>query len=152
VSTAARLHAKRHWAAMPQKHKRRASARHQVDMHRMESFQQPQIRGKERGGSGATFLLRVVPNFNARVIGNDSWGYVSSNKCQGNQKVVQFLSPGAALECAAHLARPVSVTGSQSSAGPVRRHPLQELLLNASTVRLTLCTVCIIRPRNQEWK
>jgi hypothetical protein len=86
------------------------------------------------------------------VIGNDSWGYVSSNKRQGNQKVVQLLSPGAALECAAHLAWPVSITGSQSSAGPVPRHPLQELLLNASTVRLTLCTVCIIRPRNQEWK
>lgn len=53
-------------------------------------MEHPQIRGKERGGSGATFLLRVVPNFNARVIGNDSWGYDHSNKCQGNQKVVQL--------------------------------------------------------------
>jgi hypothetical protein len=54
-------------------------------------FQQLQIQGKEFGGRGTLLLFFVVPNFNARVSGNDRWGYDHSNKRQGNEKIVHFL-------------------------------------------------------------
>jgi hypothetical protein len=97
-------------------------------------FLTTQIGERSNARVGRLSHFKSSPIFNARVSGNDRWGYDHSNKCQGNQKVVHLLSLGAAPKCSACSARSVSITGSRGPANQGQRHESLQLLMNVSTV------------------
>ena len=96
--------------------------------------------GKEAQREGARLLVLIVPNFNARVSGNDSWGYDHSNKCQGNQKVVHE-----------SFSRCAAIRRFNRAFGPVLSLPLDNRRAERTGRTLSMSIYCIHdRPREPD--